>query len=71
MAKKRRGCRRDHVPTPSRNVPPIPFNHTAAGHVALPGCRTDGGDTDDIRTALKEAGEEFGLPSGLSSFFIF
>lgn len=32
-----------------------------AGHVSLPGGRTDEGDADDIRTALREAEEEIGL----------
>ena len=36
-----------------------------AGQVALPGGRTDEGDTDDIRTALREAEEEIGLDPAL------
>ncbi|KAI3818708.1 hypothetical protein L1987_12523 [Smallanthus sonchifolius] len=36
-----------------------------SGHVSLPGGRTDEGDTDDIRTALREAEEEIGLDPAL------
>ncbi|PWA65058.1 NUDIX hydrolase domain-containing protein [Artemisia annua] len=36
-----------------------------SGQVALPGGRTDEGDTDDIRTALREAEEEIGLDPAL------
>ncbi|KAI3732026.1 hypothetical protein L1987_63222 [Smallanthus sonchifolius] len=35
------------------------------GQVVLPGGRTDEGDTDDIRTALREAEEEIGLDPAL------
>lgn len=35
------------------------------GQVSLPGGRTDEGDTDDIRTALREAQEEIGLDPSL------
>ncbi|XP_076955960.1 nudix hydrolase 15, mitochondrial-like [Bidens hawaiensis] len=36
-----------------------------SGHVSLPGGRTDEGDADDIRTALREAEEEIGLDPSL------
>ncbi|MFS8023086.1 putative NAD(+) diphosphatase [Helianthus anomalus] len=36
-----------------------------SGHVSLPGGRTDEGDADDIRTALREAEEEIGLDPAL------
>ena len=36
-----------------------------AGEVSLPGGRTDEEDTDDIRTALREAEEEIGLDPAL------
>ncbi|KAK1412296.1 hypothetical protein QVD17_33429 [Tagetes erecta] len=36
-----------------------------SGHVSLPGGRTDEGDVDDIRTALREAEEEIGLDPAL------
>lgn len=35
------------------------------GHVSLPGGRRDESDTDDIRTALREAHEEIGLDPAL------
>nr|GEX53358.1 putative RNA-directed DNA polymerase [Tanacetum cinerariifolium] len=39
--------------------------NVVSGEVSLPGCRKDEADTDDIRTALREAEEEIGLDPGL------
>lgn len=37
---------------------------THSGQIAFPGGRTDDSDTDAVHTALREADEEIGLPSG-------
>ncbi|XP_076951995.1 nudix hydrolase 15, mitochondrial-like [Bidens hawaiensis] len=42
-----------------------------SGHVSLPGGRTDEGDADDIRTALREAEEEIGLDPTLVDVAVF
>jgi 8-oxo-dGTP pyrophosphatase MutT (NUDIX family) len=68
----------DRLPTPAAVLLPLVMRETVcvlltqrsahlsshAGQIALPGGRSDASDTDAVATALREAHEEVGLPTG-------